>query len=54
MRSFLWIGILLVVIWAVLRIALAVTSGMLHLLWILALVFLVMSLIGKFRTPRTP
>lgn len=39
MRAIIAIAILLMIAWVVLRIALAVTSGLLHLLWIVALVF---------------
>ena len=42
MKVLVVIAILLVVAWIVLRIALAITSGLLHLLWVVALVMLVM------------
>ena len=34
------VAVVLLVIWIVLRVALAITSGLLHLLWIGALIFL--------------
>lgn len=37
-HTLIWLAIVLVVAWVVLRIALAVTSVALHLLWIVALV----------------
>jgi hypothetical protein len=41
MKGLIAIAILLIIAWIVLRIALAITSGLLHLLWIVALVMLV-------------
>ena len=42
MKVLIAIAILLIIAWIVLRIALAITSGLLHLLWVVALVMLVM------------
>ena len=42
MKALIAIALLLVIAWVVLRIALAITSGLLNLLWIVALVMLVM------------
>jgi hypothetical protein len=44
MRMLPWLALMLLVIWAVLRLALAVTSGMLHLLWIFAVISFVVYL----------
>jgi hypothetical protein len=49
MKALIVIAILLVVAWIVLRIALAITSGLLHLLWVVALVMLVMWAWGNIR-----
>lgn len=53
MKTFLWLAIFLVIAWVVLRVALAITSGVLHLLWIAAVLFFIMSLVSKFRASRT-
>jgi hypothetical protein len=42
-------ALLLLVAWVVLRVALAVTSGMLHLLWIAAIIMFILWIIGKAR-----
>ncbi len=34
MNSLAWLALVLVVLWIILRVSLAVTSGILHLLWI--------------------
>jgi hypothetical protein len=49
MHSFVWLAIVLLVIWVVLRLALAVTSGLLHLLWIAAVIMFVMWLVKRVR-----
>lgn len=52
MRSshpFLWLALVLIVLWAVLRVALAVTSVALHLLWIGAIIFAALWLFGLMR-----
>ena len=54
MRMLLSLAVLLAIMWVVLRVALAVTSGMLHLLWIAAVILAIMALASKFRAPRTP
>jgi len=46
-HSLLWIAILLVVVWVVVRVILAVTSVALHLLWIVAIIAAVIWLIGR-------
>ena len=50
----LWLAIVLIVAWIVLRLALAVTGGLLHILWIAAIIFLVLWLIGLLRGRRAP
>ena len=52
MNALVWLAILLLVAWLVLKLALAVTSGMLHLLWIAAVIMLIMWLVGKMRGTR--
>jgi hypothetical protein len=42
MKALIAIALLLIVAWIVLRIALAITSGLLHLLWIVAIVMIAM------------
>lgn len=49
MHIFAGLALILLILWVVLRVALAVTSGLLHLLWIVALVMIVCWVIGKFR-----
>jgi len=49
MNAFVWLAALLVIAWLVLRLALAVTSGILHLLWLAAIVMFVLWLVGKMR-----
>lgn len=54
--SWLWLALLLIVLWIVLRVALAITSGLLHLLWIGAIIFAAVWLfryITGHREPRT-
>ena len=50
MNSFIWLAVLLVIVWIVARIFLAVTSVLLHLLWVGAVIFIVIWLIKKFTT----
>ena len=49
MSKLLVLAIFLLILWVVLRVALAVTGVFLHVLWILAIIFAVMWLIGKLR-----
>lgn len=49
MNSLAWIAAVILILWIVLRVALAITSGILHLLWIVALVMLAVWLYNKFR-----
>ena len=53
MNAIAGLAALLIVIWLVLRIALALTSGVLHLLWIAAVIMMVVWLIGKLRGSKT-
>lgn len=57
MRSahpFLWLAIVLVALWLVLRVALAITSGLLHLLWIGAIIFAIVWVFRHLTGRRTP
>ena len=49
MNKLLSLAVLLLVIWVILRVALAVTGVALHLLWIIAVVLAVLWLVGKIR-----
>ncbi len=43
------LAIFLLILWIVLRVALALTGVFLHVIWILAVILFVIWLIGKFR-----
>lgn len=45
--SLIWLALTLMVVWVVLKIALAITSGLLHLLWIAAIIFAVLWIFGQ-------
>ena len=49
MSSLLGTALFLLILWVVLRVALAVTGLFLHLLWIIAIVLAVIWLVGKLR-----
>ncbi len=49
MNAIAGLAVVLLILWIVLKMALAVTSGLLHLLWIAAIIMLVIWLIGKVR-----
>ena len=49
MSKLLVLAILLLVVWVTLKVALAITSVSLHLLWIVAVVLAVLWLLGKLR-----
>ena len=49
MNAIAWLAIALLILWAVLRLALAITAGLLHLLWIAAIVMLVVWIFNKLR-----
>lgn len=52
MNSLLAAAVFLLILWVVLRIALAVTGVFLHLLWIVAIVLAVLWLFGKLKGGR--
>lgn len=43
------LAIFLLILWVVLRVALAITGVFLHLLWVIAIILTVLWLIGKLR-----
>ena len=49
MNKLLSIAVLLLVLWVLLRVALAVTGLFLNLLWVLAAILAILWLVGKFR-----
>ena len=49
MSKILVLAIFLMILWVILRVALAVTGVFLHLLWILAIILAVLWLVGKLR-----
>jgi len=49
MTSLPWLAVVLVVAWLVLRLALAITGTLLHLLWVGALLVLVLWLVDRVR-----
>jgi len=49
MHGLLILAVLLVIAWVILRVALAVTGAVLHLLWIAAVVLAVIWLLGVLR-----
>lgn len=49
MSKILVLAVFLLILWVILRVALAVTGAFLHLLWIAAVILAVMWLIGKIR-----
>ena len=48
-HAFIFLAILLAVIWIVARVVLAVTSVALHLLWVVAIIFLILWVINRAR-----
>ncbi len=54
MHNFLWVAIVLVVLWLLLRFALAVTGFALHLIWVVALIMLVLWLVRLLRGGGRP
>ncbi|HEV7869318.1 MAG TPA: hypothetical protein VGO90_16640 [Chthoniobacteraceae bacterium] len=54
MNPIIWIAVLLLIAWIVLRVALAVTGAALHLLWVVGLIMLAVWAVGKLRGKRTP
>jgi hypothetical protein len=53
MNALIGIAIFLLILWVVLRLALAITSGLLHLVWIVAVVMFVLWIVGHLRGPGT-
>jgi hypothetical protein len=49
MSKLLSLAVLLLIVWVILRVALAVTGFALHLLWIVAVILAVLWLVGKIR-----
>lgn len=49
MNKFLVLAVLLLLAWVVLRLALAITGVLLHILWIAAIILAVLWLVGKLR-----
>lgn len=49
MSKVLVLAVFLLILWVVLRLALALTGVFLHLLWIAAIILAVMWLVGKVR-----
>ncbi len=49
MNKLLGLAVFLLILWVVLRVALAVTGAFLHLLWIVAIVLAALWLLGKLR-----
>jgi hypothetical protein len=47
MRPLVWLGIILVVLWAVLWLGLKIASGLIHLLVIVGLAFVVWGLVKR-------
>ncbi len=52
MSKLLSLAVLFLIIWVLLRVALAVTGVFLHLLWIIAVILLVLWVVGKVRGGR--
>ena len=52
MNAIAGFAVVLLILWVVLKVALAVTSGLLHVLWIAAVVMLLVWLVGKLRGPK--
>lgn len=49
MSKLLSVAFLLLVVWVILKLALAITSVTLHLLWVVAVILAVLWLVGKIR-----
>src|SRR4051794_22873066 len=54
MNALAVLAVVLLIAWVVLKLALAVTSGLLHLLWIAAVVMFVIWIFSKLRGSRAP
>jgi hypothetical protein len=49
MSKLLSLAVLLLIIWVILKVALAVTGAFLHVLWIIAVVLIILWIVGKIR-----
>lgn len=49
MSKLLSLAVFLLILWVVLKVALAITGAFLHLLWIIAVILAVVWLVGKLR-----
>jgi hypothetical protein len=49
MSKLLILAIFLVILWVILRVALAITGVFLHLLWVAAIILAIFWLVGKLR-----
>jgi hypothetical protein len=52
MSKLLLLAIFMMVLWVVLRVALTLTGFFLHLIWIFAVLFAVLWLVGKLRDSK--
>lgn len=52
MSKLLVAAVFLLILWVVLRVALAITGVLLHLLWIIPIILVVLWLVGKVRGPK--
>jgi hypothetical protein len=49
MSKILILAVFLVILWVILRVALAITGVFLHLLWVVAIILAIIWLVGKLR-----
>lgn len=49
MSKLLGLAVLLLIVWVVLRVALAITGFALHLIWIAAIILVIFWVLGKLR-----
>jgi hypothetical protein len=49
MNKLLVLGAFLLILWVILRVALAITGVFLHLLWVAAIILAIIWLVGKLR-----
>lgn len=47
MHAFVWLGVVLLVLWAILWLGLKIVSGVVHLIVVLAVVFIIWGLVKK-------
>jgi uncharacterized BrkB/YihY/UPF0761 family membrane protein len=52
MSKLLSLAVLLLIVWVIFRVALAVTSVALHLIWVAAVILALVWLVGKLRGTR--